>query len=264
MIKALVTGGLGEVGEFVNKVFDCDIYDIQRGDDIWDTKKLISRMKGKDLVVHLAAYAHPFMKAEGSTEKNPIFLTDEDYWKLNFDGTKHVVECMRKAGVKKLIFMSSGGVYGFSNGTPYVKYLPIDEEHPIQGPEKLTAYDQTKIACELFLLKSKDIQACILRLEAPGLLDKRMYVLSAGHLFAHVSENNLKELLRLLWEYKGKSDIFNAGDPTTNRMCPDTVSWAKEKYPNIEIRMKDGTEPLISVDKAKKILGYVGESVLNL
>ena len=68
MHKVLVTGGLGEVGVLVTKVpsFECDVYDIQNGDDIWDKKKLVERMKGKDIVVHLAAYAHPFM--EGVTD----------------------------------------------------------------------------------------------------------------------------------------------------------------------------------------------------
>lgn len=250
--KVLVTGGLGEVGQLVSKVpsFEVDEYDLANGDDIWDAEKLISRMKGKDIVVHLSAYAHPFMKD----------VTDDDYWKLNFEGTKHVVECMRKAKVKKIIFMSTGGMYGFSQGKPYVEYLPVDESHPLPPEEQLTTYDKTKIACEGFLLGLKDIKACLLRLEAPGLLDEGKEVY-AGHLFAHVSVDNFIELMEIFAGYKGKNDVFNAGDSIQNPFCPDTIAFAQENYPDAKNRLEHPRDPLYSVKKAKTILGYKGDKV---
>jgi nucleoside-diphosphate-sugar epimerase len=245
MAKVLVTGSEGEVGNFVRTVegWDCDCYDIKFGDDIWDTEKLISRMKGKDIVVHLAAYAHPFMEG----------LTDDDYFKLNFEGTKHVVSCMKKAKVKKLIFMSSGGVYGFSTGRPYVKYLPLDEKHPRTPDADLTNYDKTKLACEEFLLKQKGIKSYILRLEAPG--TEHVY---EGHLFARITGDNFRNLLKILGDYKGKSDVFNAGDAFVNSSCPNTLEFAKSKYPDAKIRM-EVNEPLISIKKAQDVLGYKGD-----
>lgn len=241
----------GEVGQIVKEAFECDGYSKSNGDDIWDTKKLIERMKGKDLVVHLAAYAHPYMKHADGTE-----IPDEEYWHMNYEGTKQVVECMEKAGVKKIIFMSSGGVYGFSTGKPFVKYLPIDEQHPI-NKENLTTYDKTKLACEDYLTNLDGIKAYIFRLEAPGLIDLDKAVFP-GHLFAHVMKDNLIELLRLASEYEGKSDVFNAGDAHTNKFCPDTIAFARENYPDAEIKLKSGDEPLISVNKAKEVLGYKG------
>ena len=250
--KALVTGGSGEVGQFIHDSFECEVYDKKNGEDIWNTDILIGRMKGKDLVVHLAAYPHPFIKG----------LTHEDYMKLNFEGTKHVVACMKKAGVKKLIFMSSGGVYGFSANNPYVEYLPLDEEHPLDK-DRLTSYDKSKIACEKYLTNQKTVTAIIFRLEAPGLLDASKGVYD-GHLFAHVTRDNIKELITLAGDYGGPSVVLNAGDPTTNKYCPDTIAFAKENYPDAEIRLKSPEEPLISIEKAKKVLGYVGKSALNL
>jgi nucleoside-diphosphate-sugar epimerase len=160
---------------------------------------------------------------------------------------------MKKAKVKKLIFMSSGGVYGFSTGKPYVKYLPLDEDHPKTPDEFLTNYDKTKLACEEYLLKQKGIKAYILRLEAPGV--EHVY---QGHLFARVTGNNFRNLLKILGDYKGKSDVFNAGDAFPNSSCPNTLDFAKANYPDAQIRM-EGNEPLISIKKAQKVLGYKGD-----
>ena len=244
-IKALVTGGCGEVGQYVLQAFDCDNYDIKNGDDIFDTDKLVERMKGKDLVVHLAAYAHPFMKG----------ITDADYNHLNKDGTAQVVACMRRAGVKRILFMSTGGVYGFSSGTPHVKYLPIDEEHELAPEDRLTTYDKTKIFCENYLTTQKGIKGYVLRLEAPGVIERGFNVFRE-HLWAHIREGNFIDLLQRLAKYKGKSDIFNAGDPRKADSCPDTIEFAKREYPDAEIKLKNGFEPLVSVDKARRLLGY--------
>jgi len=248
---ALVTGSLGEVGSLMWDSFECTPYDIKEGLDIFDTERLVGNMRGKDVVIHLAAYAHPFMEG----------VTKEDYWHLNFEGTKQVVECMRKAGVKKILFPSSGAVYGVSRpeGARVVR-LPITEENTAP-PETLHHYGQTKLACEEWLLEQEDIQALIFRLEAPGLLDQGLGVFE-GHLFAHVSRDNLKEFMGRLMEYDGPSDIFNIGDPTTNKFCPNTIAFAKEKYPDIPCDLESPTEPLYSVKKAQKVLGYVGRSVL--
>lgn len=249
---ALVTGGLGEVGELMWGTFECDVYDIKNGDDIWDKAALVERMEGKDLVVHLAAYPHPFIEG----------VSDEEYMRLNLGGTKHVVSCMKKAGVKKLIFMSTGGLYGFSAGDPYVEYLPIDEEHPLDEG-RLTAYDRSKLGCEEYLKRQRSVTAVVFRLEAPALIDQGKEV-GVGHLFAHVSRDNLKELMLLAAEYDGPNVVLNAGDPTTNKFCPDTVDFAKRVYPEAEIKLESSSAPLISVDKAKEVLGYAGTSVLRL
>jgi len=244
MKKALITGGAGFVGGLIADVFDSDIYDIQFGDDIFDTEKLIKRMKGKDLVVHLAAVPSPFRA-----------VSEEDYWHLNRDGTKQVVKCIKRAGVKKIIFCSSDAVYGFSNHCIKVKYLPIDEEHPLPPEEDLEVYDRTKIACEKFLLEARGITAVIFRLAHPA-WDERGF-LPESHLFAGVTRKNLKKFMRLAVKYKGKSDVFNIGDEKiATQFCPNSIAFAKANYPNAEIRLKSPTKPLYSIKKAIKILGF--------
>lgn len=142
-------------------------------------------------------------------------------------------------------------------GLKYHEPINIMKDHPLPPEDQLTVYDKTKIACEEYLTKVRGIKAYLLRLEAPGVLDKGWDVYE-GHLFAHVTGENLVTLLQLLGDYEGKSDVFNAGDPNTNRMCPDTITWAKEHYPDAELRLTEATSPLYGVEKAKRLLGYTG------
>jgi UDP-glucose 4-epimerase len=61
---------------------------------------------------------------------------------VNIGGTFNVLKAAVKAGVQKVIFSSSGSVYG----EPL--YVPMDEDHPYNNE---TMYGATKIACEHFL-----------------------------------------------------------------------------------------------------------------
>jgi len=82
--------------------------------------------------------------------------------------------------------------------------------------------------------------------------------LGPGHFYAHTSSENLRELMIRLAEYDGPNDVFNAGDPTTNKFCSDTIAWAKETHPSAEIKLESPTEPLYSVKKAQMLMGYIG------
>jgi UDP-glucose 4-epimerase len=68
----------------------------------------------------------------------PLFDAD-----VNILGSLNVLECARRTGVRKIVYISTGGaVYG----EPV--YLPCDEEHPIQP---LSPYGASKHAVEHYL-----------------------------------------------------------------------------------------------------------------
>lgn len=69
---------------------------------------------------------------------DPLYDAD-----INVKGSLNVLECARKYDVRQIIYASSGGtVYGEP------KYLPCDEEHPIQP---ICQYGATKYMTELYL-----------------------------------------------------------------------------------------------------------------
>ena len=219
---------------------------------------LLVEWKGKDLVVHLASYPRMI---EG--------ISEVEYIKLNFGGLMQVVFCMREAGVKKILFSSSGAAYGIERGNRfkkdnmmYAEYLPIDEDYPRSPDECLNMYGKTKLACEDYLLSLTDIKGYVFRLDGPRVVETGG-VLSAAHFWANISGENGIEFMQRLAEYDGPNDVFNIGDPTTNKFCPNTIEYAKEKYhPDTDIRLQSPTEPLYSVKKAQRLLGYVGKAVI--
>jgi UDP-glucose 4-epimerase len=98
--------------------------------DLRDFDTLVKAMTGIDVVFHLAANPD----ARAGTINTRLDL------ELNTLVTYNVLESMRRNGVKKLIFTSSGCVYG---ETPYI---PIQENY---GPLKpISLYGASKLACE--------------------------------------------------------------------------------------------------------------------
>ena len=82
-----------------------------------------------DAVIHFAG-----LKAVGESVEKPLW-----YWRNNVAGTLQLVEAMRAAEVRRLVFSSSSTVYGVPED------LPLNESHPL-GP--VSPYGKTKLAVE--------------------------------------------------------------------------------------------------------------------
>ena len=102
--------------------------------DIRNTKKLINILKEKKIsaVIHLAA-----KKSVEESILNPL-----EYYDVNVSGTLSLLNAMKTAEVKNLVFSSSATIYGEPD------YLPIDEEHPINA---INPYGESKIIVENIL-----------------------------------------------------------------------------------------------------------------
>ncbi|UVJ42056.1 SDR family oxidoreductase [Pseudomonas sp. LS1212] len=85
---------------------------------------------GVDCVIHTAAMSHPDLSIE-----LPITTVA-----ANIDGTIHLLEAMRLAGIKRLVNFSSETVYGHVDGV-------VSENTP---PNPTTPYGVTKLANEHF------------------------------------------------------------------------------------------------------------------
>jgi UDP-glucose 4-epimerase len=99
--------------------------------DIAETDRLaeVLRRHGVEAVMHFAAVASV-----------PDSVADpEAYYRINVGGTKSVLDAMRAAGVRKILFSSTAATYGFH------AEMPLREDSP-QTPE--TPYGTTKLAAE--------------------------------------------------------------------------------------------------------------------
>ena len=166
-MKTLVTGGAGFIGSHVTKQLldqghEVVVYDnLSRGfkelvdpraqfvlGSLSEKDKLITSLKDADAVVHMAA----FIIVPESVQKPSL------YWENNVTGTKILLEAMREAKVKKIIFSSSATVYGDPDE------LPLTEESPVK--KAANPYGQTKIEMENLIKKESErygLSAVILR-----------------------------------------------------------------------------------------------------
>ena len=87
--------------------------------DLCDTDSLVKILNEEeiDLVVHLAAKAGV----------RPSFKDPKSYIATNIEGTYSLIEGMKQANIKKLVFSSSSSVYGKSKLTPFSELDPLKE-----------------------------------------------------------------------------------------------------------------------------------------
>ena len=152
-MKILVTGGAGFIGSHVVDTFIANGYQVVIVDDLSTGRasnlnpaatfyKLdirspqlaeIFEKERPDVVDHHAAQ----MDVRRSVV-DPLFDAD-----VNIRGSINVIECARNFGVKRLVYISTGGaVYGEP------EYLPCDENHPIKP---ICPYGASKHTVEHYL-----------------------------------------------------------------------------------------------------------------
>jgi nucleoside-diphosphate-sugar epimerase len=131
--------------------------------DVNDKPSLAGAVAGVDAVFHLAAL---YREAK---------FPDSEYWRVNLEGTRNVLEAVSTAGRARLIHCSTNGVHGPAEGDP------IDETAPY-GP--CDVYQESKAEAEKLVFawgKEGKIDACIIRptmIWGPG--DRRIFKLFKG------------------------------------------------------------------------------------
>ena len=150
-MKMLITGGTGFVGSHIARKLTQDghspriLYrsqkklDILQGLDIEpiqgdldDLETLKRACDGCDVVFHVAAKAD--------------YWKDDDkdaLWRINVDGTRHVMEAAQAAGVRRVVFTSSAATIGIRPDGQ-----PADENHHFNLPQDRYLYAFSKVKAE--------------------------------------------------------------------------------------------------------------------
>ncbi len=120
--------------------------------DMQSPHDVATALEGMDAVLHLVSTTLP-----KNSNEDTVFDVQS-----NLIATLHLLDAMVARGIKRMVFISSGGtVYGEP------RYLPIDEEHPT-NPR--VSYGITKLAIEKYLLLYRRIHGLnptILRVANP-------------------------------------------------------------------------------------------------
>lgn len=126
-------------GEFIADARDYDRYTFIQG-DVLDGDALCSAMDGADAVIHLAANADV---------RFGLDHPDRDL-QQNTVGTFTVLDAMRTAGVRRILFSSTGSVYGEPAVFPTPEDCPFPRQTSLYGASKLAGEGLVQAYCEGF------------------------------------------------------------------------------------------------------------------
>lgn len=188
-MKVLFTGANGFLGKNVIPKLRSDNFEVktlgkQQGDYVFDLTNEIPLFKEKfDIIFHAAGKAHAIPV---TTEE------EEEFYRVNFEGTKRLCKALEKELPRIFIFISSVAVYGNDSGEE------ITEASFLGGK---TPYSKSKILAEEFLLQwcgKNDVKLFIFRPPLiagpypPGNLGDMINAIKQGRYF-NIAGNNSKK-----------------------------------------------------------------------
>ncbi len=126
MRRVLVTGSSGQVGAAACAVLEAagwnpSRFDLVEGQDVRDGSAVFDAAAGCEAIVHAGAIAH-----DSAGTPDEIVAT-------NVLGTWHVLSAAEAHGVDRLVYFSSGQVFGFADGEGTPDSFPINDSFPLRA-----------------------------------------------------------------------------------------------------------------------------------
>ncbi len=254
-MKILVTGSSGFIGGFLTRqlasvghsVVGLDINKPESPDnpykfiqgDILNTSDIMKAASGADAIINLAAKHHDFG------------VSEEEFFAVNVGGTKNLLDCADKLGIKKFIFYSTAAVYGNCS-------KPASEDTPLNP---VNFYGKSKMGAEEAIRewanKGGGRQAIIIRpvvVFGPNnyanmhkliesIYKKRFFFVGKGDNIKSIAyvENLVDATLFLMDRIGTGTAIYNYSDYpqlTMEETVRTIADKLKYKIPNIKIPLK--------------------------
>ncbi|MCW9066677.1 MAG: NAD-dependent epimerase/dehydratase family protein [Ignavibacteriaceae bacterium] len=154
-MKIFITGGTGFIGRYTTELLSKTNHQLKLlvrktsnssvlkklnitivEGNLADKKSLLEGMKDCDSVINIAGH-YTFWEPD-----NNIYST------VNIEGTRNVMECALETGIKKIVHISTAGIYGKPKDDPFTEESSVG---PIQYSEYFrTKYEAEKIVWNLF------------------------------------------------------------------------------------------------------------------
>jgi UDP-glucose 4-epimerase len=277
MTRVAVTGGSGKLGRAVVADLLEHKYDVVNLDsagpreqpspyiriDLTDYGQVVDALTTNDglagtidAVVHLAAIPAPGLTANAATFAN------------NATATYNVFAAARAAGITNVVWASSETVLGLPFDTP-PPYIPVDEEYPAR-PEStysLVKHLEEQMAAQ-FCRWNPQLKMFGLRFS--NVMDPADYAVFPGfdsdprsriwNLWGYIDARDGAQAVRRALEFEGVGlEVFVIANADTV-MSRSSASLAAEFFPDVPVTKELGEhETLLSIDKARRVLGYEPE-----
>ncbi|MEV4639086.1 NAD(P)-dependent oxidoreductase [Actinoplanes sp. NPDC049548] len=273
MTRVAVTGGSGKLGRAVVEDLEQHGYDVVNLDvaaprpalkiDLTDFGQTVEaltaiddRYGSVDAVVHLAAIPAPGLLPNAATFHH------------NITATYNVFQAAKLARITTVVWASSETVLGLPFTTP-PPYIPVDEAYPAR-PEStysLVKHLEEQMAAE-FCRWNPELKMIGLRFsnvmepadyaEFPSFdADPRA---RSWNLWGYIDARDGAQAVRKGLEFDGTGcEVFIIANADTV-MSRSSASLAAEVFPGVPVTRELGEhETLLSIDKARRILGYEPE-----
>ncbi len=267
MKKIVVTGGSGKAGRAVVRDLVDHGYEVLNVDvappkesispflraDITNLGETYEVLAGAEAVVHLAAIPAPGRE------------TEEVTFRTNITSTYNVFAAAIALGLQRIVWASSETTLGLPFDREKPAYAPIDEDHPLY-PE--SSYALSKVLMEEMARQMNRWSGIpIIGLRFSNIMEPHDYqrfpgfwkdaTLRKWNLWGYVDARDVAQSCRLGLEADiqgAENFIIAAGDTVMNRTNRELMA---EVFPGVPLREDVGDfDTLLSVDKARKLLGY--------
>lgn len=224
--------------------------------DLTDLGEAVQALRGAGKIVHAAAIPRPTGR------------TATDVFRTNVLAAFNVLEAATAWGIERLVNASSVSVLGLPfNPRPIsIRYLPIDETHPLAPQE---AYALSKVTAEQI------VSAAVARSNLVAVSLRMPWIQTAESFFQEVAprRDDPATAAANLWAYIDARDAAEAfvaalDAPLTGHvvayvaaadtfMEEPTEELVREAYPDVEWRGElPGHRSVIATDVARELLGF--------
>ena len=265
-MRIVVTGGSGKAGRWVVKDLREHGYDVLNVDnrhdgsphglclvaDLADDGQAFEALKGADAVVHLAAIPAPDIRTPAET------------FRINTLSTYNVFAAAEAHGLQRVVWASSETVLGLPFDTPPL-FAPIDETIE---PRPEWSYALSKVLGEEMARQfNRRTGIPFVGLRISNIMEPEDYAafpsywdnaqLRRWNLWGYVDCRDVAQACRLGLEAGttgAEVCIVAAADTVMPRPSADLMA---EVFPSVPMtRPVEGRETLLSIDRARRVLGY--------
>ena len=268
-MRVVVTGGTGKAGRWVVRDLRDHGHDVLNVDnrhdgsphgqclvaDLADYGHAAEALAGADAVVHLAAIPAPELRPPAET------------FRINALSTYNVFAAAEANGLRRVVWASSETVLGLPFDTP-PQFAPVDETIE---PRPESSYALSKLVGETMAVQlNRRTGIPVVGLRISNIMEPDDYAAFPGYwddarirrwnLWGYVDCRDVAQACRRALEADvtgANVCIVAAADTCMTRPSADLMA---EVYPDVPLRrVVTGRETLLSIDRARALLGYEPE-----